>query len=91
MHLATKQHIIGMINMIRQAASSIESALSSDEFYQKKAEPADPEASGFLTQQEEDLVGKMLGLIPDGEPEKQDASKKPARKKLNDEKRLSIS
>ena len=82
-----------MIAMIRTGCSSIEAALSSDEFYQKKKEAAEtPKADDemFLTNEQEDLIGQMLGLLPEKESE-QDASKKPARKPVNEQKRLSTS
>lgn len=77
-----------MLSMIRTACNSIEAALSSDEFYQKKADGSkmpEVDQENFLTQEQEDLVGQMLGLLPEKE---QDAPKKPQGKRKVDEKRM---
>jgi len=87
MHLATKQHIIGMLAMIRTGCNSIEAALSSDEYYQKKKETSgslpEPDSETFLTEEQENMVGQMLGLIPDNNAV-QEAQKKTARKAVNE-------
>lgn len=68
MHAATKQHIAGMITMIRQACFSIEAAIAAENQYTKSGKPGSPDAEEdekYLSSDQEDLLGKMLGLVED--------------------------
>jgi len=68
MHVATKQHIVGMLTMIRQACHSIEAAIAADGQYKVAGKPSQNEEENeekYLSSEQEDLLGKMLGLADD--------------------------
>ena len=68
MHVATKQHIVGMLTMIRQACHSIEAAIAADDHRQgsgvstSKVGKDSSLESEYLTHEQEDTLAKMLGL-----------------------------
>lgn len=67
MQAATKQHIVGMLTMIRQACHSVEAAIAADAQYDNKPYSkakdlkADDEAD-VLSDEQEDMLGRLLGL-----------------------------
>lgn len=69
MHPATKMHIYGMIEVVRQSLKSIEAAMAVAEVSGdterpvKHAVPQVPIGPDYLSEQEEDEVGRMFGLI----------------------------
>lgn len=87
MHVATKQHLVGMLTMIRQACHSIEAAIAGDGQYggaaRDKTSPnlSDEETDYFLSRQQEDMLGELLGLS-----EEKPTDRKPKRAKALDEK-----
>lgn len=66
MQPATKQHIVGMLTMIRQACHSVEAAIAADAGYDNKPISKvvnKPEEDGdFLSDEQEEMLGRLLGL-----------------------------
>jgi hypothetical protein len=69
---ATKTHIVGMLNIVRQCCLSIESAMAADEHTQprrsagpKSLDDLPLDEDRYCTEAEEDLVAKLMGLVPE--------------------------
>jgi hypothetical protein len=67
---ATKAHIAGMLNIVRQCCLSIESAMASDIVQERRTVNSGPNTANdlpldedrYCTEAEEDMLAKVLGL-----------------------------
>ncbi len=69
---ATKTHIVGMLNIVRQCCLSVEAAMASDSALPPKAVRSGSNSADdlpldedrYCTEKEEDMVAQLMGLEP---------------------------